>query len=177
MGSEALDHEAPISVPVMYRSGTWIGVVRASSILLLIIAVTTILRMPLLGVARPELIVVAILIIVGWERRNEHHVGLRFDARGVELRYWLRTVRLGVGDIDHFELSGSSAGSIVVRLVPVRGRKRRVPGIALAQWGPFRTNEVLWDGGRTGDVISRLDGQLAWGRTASASDEGGQTPR
>jgi hypothetical protein len=96
-----------------------------------------------------------------WEARLRR-MGIRIETDRVVAIYAIGQRCFSIDTVAGFSLRrhGSSGGTRCVFIELVNGKRRVVPSVSTADWGPFRSNAIRWDGGQTTDVVTYLNDQL-----------------
>jgi hypothetical protein len=108
------------------------------------------------------LAILAAGIATAWELRLRR-MGIRIEADSVVAVYAVGRRRFPTETVAGFSLHvyGSSGGTRCVFIELVKGKRRIVPSVCVADWGPFKSDAIQWDSGQTTDVVTFLNDQLA----------------
>jgi hypothetical protein len=106
--------------------------------------------------------------IWAWRARQ---MGIRIESDRIIAVYAVGSRTFALDDVTGFSLHlrGNSGGTHVVSIDLSNGKRKPVPSVNTADWGPFKTDSIRWEGGRTDDVIARLTEHVARVRAASGS--------
>ena len=95
--------------------------------------------------------ILAACIATAWELRLRR-MGIRIGADSVVAVYAVGRRRFSTESVAGFSLRvhGSSGGTRCVFIELVNGKRRVVPSVCVADWGPFKSDAIQWDSGRNG---------------------------